>query len=232
MTADTATTYLPARLGAHELVLLHGHRVAAVVLLASVGPAGHHLPRRAPDAVVDAMAAFLAATDEADNRVERRSLPVAGRVALRQPSVVPIRRRPPVLQTRARLRMTHHRPPAPGTRQHPGRVAADRLGYGSDPQPAARRRIRRERSRRARSAQLARHPARRAMDSAGLRVAGLVVCAVTAAGELGVAGPDRGVLVRGPVAVSVSVAVTVRLDHDGLGEGAVGDRPGPAHGAQ
>ena len=24
MTADTATTYLPARLGAHELVLLHG----------------------------------------------------------------------------------------------------------------------------------------------------------------------------------------------------------------
>jgi hypothetical protein len=137
MTADTATTYLPARLGAHELVLLHGHRVAAVVLLASVGAAGHHLPRRAPDAVVDAMAAFLAATDEADNRVERRSLPVAGRVALRQPSVVPIRRRPPVLQTRARLRMTHHRPPAPGTRQHPGRVAADRLGYSSDPQPAA-----------------------------------------------------------------------------------------------
>jgi pimeloyl-ACP methyl ester carboxylesterase len=36
--------------------------------------AGHHLPRRAPGAVADAMAAFLAATEETDNRVERRSL--------------------------------------------------------------------------------------------------------------------------------------------------------------
>ncbi len=41
--------------------------------------AGHHLPRRAPDAVADAMVAFLAATEEADNRVERRSLTFGGR---------------------------------------------------------------------------------------------------------------------------------------------------------
>jgi hypothetical protein len=41
--------------------------------------AGHHLPRRAPDAVADAMAAFLAATEEADNRVERRSFTFGGR---------------------------------------------------------------------------------------------------------------------------------------------------------
>ena len=43
--------------------------------------AGHHLPRRAPDAVADAMAAFLAATEEADNRVDRRSLTFGGRAS-------------------------------------------------------------------------------------------------------------------------------------------------------
>ena len=43
--------------------------------------AGHHLPRRAPDAVADAMAAFLAATEEADHRVERRSLTFGGRAS-------------------------------------------------------------------------------------------------------------------------------------------------------
>jgi pimeloyl-ACP methyl ester carboxylesterase len=43
--------------------------------------AGHHLPRRAPDAVADAMVAFLAATEEVDNRVERRSLTVGGRAS-------------------------------------------------------------------------------------------------------------------------------------------------------
>jgi len=41
--------------------------------------AGHHLPRRAPDAVADAIAAFLVATEEADNRVERRSRTFGGR---------------------------------------------------------------------------------------------------------------------------------------------------------
>ena len=41
--------------------------------------AGHHLPRRAPDAVADAMVAFLAATEEADSRVERRTLTFGGR---------------------------------------------------------------------------------------------------------------------------------------------------------
>ena len=43
--------------------------------------AGHHLPRRAPDAVADAIAAFLAATEEVDNRVERRSLTVGRRAS-------------------------------------------------------------------------------------------------------------------------------------------------------
>jgi hypothetical protein len=41
--------------------------------------AGHHLPRRALDAVVDAIAAFLAVTEEADHRVERRSRTFGGR---------------------------------------------------------------------------------------------------------------------------------------------------------
>jgi hypothetical protein len=41
--------------------------------------AGHHLPRRAPDAVADAIAAFLAVTEEADHRVERRSRTFGGR---------------------------------------------------------------------------------------------------------------------------------------------------------
>jgi putative heme transporter len=47
-------------------------------LLQLTDGAGHHLPRRAPDAVADAIAAFLAATEEADNRVERRSLTFGG----------------------------------------------------------------------------------------------------------------------------------------------------------
>src|SRR5271155_4540147 len=94
-------------------------------------------------------------------------------------------------------------------------VAADRLGYGSDPQPAAGFVANARAVLDLLNSRGIQHG--RAMDSAGLRVAGLVLCAVTAAGELGMAGPDRGVLVRGPVAVSVSVAVTVRLDHDGLG---------------
>jgi pimeloyl-ACP methyl ester carboxylesterase len=40
------------------------------------GP-GHHLPRRAPDAVADAIAAFLAATDEPARRSETRRLATA-----------------------------------------------------------------------------------------------------------------------------------------------------------
>jgi pimeloyl-ACP methyl ester carboxylesterase len=46
--------------------------------------AGHHLPRRAPDAVADAMVAFLAAAEERAARDETRSLTFGGRVALRQ----------------------------------------------------------------------------------------------------------------------------------------------------
>jgi hypothetical protein len=38
-----------------------------------VQDAGHHLPRRAPDAVADAIAAFLAATEEPARRSEMRS---------------------------------------------------------------------------------------------------------------------------------------------------------------
>jgi len=91
MTADTGTTYPPARLGAHELVawrLMPWMARAQLAWLARDLPdaglqlvqgAGHHLPRRAPDAVADAIAAFLAATEEADKRVERRSLTVGGR---------------------------------------------------------------------------------------------------------------------------------------------------------
>jgi pimeloyl-ACP methyl ester carboxylesterase len=40
--------------------------------------AGHHLPRRAPDAVADAIAAFLAATEEPARRSEARSLAATG----------------------------------------------------------------------------------------------------------------------------------------------------------
>jgi pimeloyl-ACP methyl ester carboxylesterase len=40
--------------------------------------AGHHLPRRAPDAVADAIAAFLAATEEPARRSETRSLAATG----------------------------------------------------------------------------------------------------------------------------------------------------------
>ena len=41
--------------------------------------AGHHLPRRASGAVADSIAALLVATEEADNRVERRSRLFGGR---------------------------------------------------------------------------------------------------------------------------------------------------------
>ena len=62
--------------------------------------AGHHLPRRAPDAVADAIVAFLAAAEEQAARDETRSLTFGGRVALRQPSFWPIRWRSLVPQTR------------------------------------------------------------------------------------------------------------------------------------
>jgi pimeloyl-ACP methyl ester carboxylesterase len=41
---------------------------------------GHHLPRRAPDAVADAIAAFLAATEEPARRSEMRNLTARGGV--------------------------------------------------------------------------------------------------------------------------------------------------------
>ncbi|MGD0066806.1 MAG: alpha/beta hydrolase [Streptosporangiaceae bacterium] len=41
---------------------------------------GHHLPRRAPDAVADAIAAFLAATEEPARRSEMRNLAARGGV--------------------------------------------------------------------------------------------------------------------------------------------------------
>ena len=41
---------------------------------------GHHLPRRAPDAVADAMVAFLAATEEPARRSEMRNLAARGGV--------------------------------------------------------------------------------------------------------------------------------------------------------
>jgi pimeloyl-ACP methyl ester carboxylesterase len=41
--------------------------------------AGHHLPRRAPDAVADAIVAFLAAAEERAARDETRSLTLGGR---------------------------------------------------------------------------------------------------------------------------------------------------------
>ena len=41
--------------------------------------AGHHLPRRAPDAVADAIAAFLAAAEQQAARDETRSLTLGGR---------------------------------------------------------------------------------------------------------------------------------------------------------
>jgi hypothetical protein len=47
--------------------------------------AGHHLPRRAPDAVADAMVAFLAAAEERADRDETPGLTFGGRVALRHP---------------------------------------------------------------------------------------------------------------------------------------------------
>jgi uncharacterized membrane protein YbhN (UPF0104 family)/pimeloyl-ACP methyl ester carboxylesterase len=44
-----------------------------------IGGAGHHLPRRAPDAVADAIVAFLAAAEGQAARDEARSLTVGGR---------------------------------------------------------------------------------------------------------------------------------------------------------
>jgi len=41
---------------------------------------GHHLPRRAPDAVADAIAAFLDATEEPARRAEMRNLAARGGV--------------------------------------------------------------------------------------------------------------------------------------------------------
>jgi pimeloyl-ACP methyl ester carboxylesterase len=58
------------------------HRIARALpdaRLQLIEGAGHHLPRRAPDAVADAIAAFLVATEEAGNRVERRSRTFGGR---------------------------------------------------------------------------------------------------------------------------------------------------------
>jgi hypothetical protein len=89
--------------------------------------AGHHLPRRAPDAVADAMVAFLAAAEERAARDETRSLAFGGRVALMQPSFWAIRWRSLVPQTRTAIAHdASPAAPAPSTRQHPGR--ADRLG--------------------------------------------------------------------------------------------------------
>ena len=66
-----------------------------------IDDAGHHLPRRAPDAVADAIVAFLAAAaEEQAARDETRSLTFGGRVALRQPSFWPVRWRSLVPQTR------------------------------------------------------------------------------------------------------------------------------------
>jgi hypothetical protein len=110
-TADPATTDIPVRLGAHELVLLASVGPGCVngcdKLLAAPGAGplcalaawrltpwlartlpdarlqlgqdtGHHLPRRAPDAVADAIAAFLAATEGAARRSEMRNLTARG----------------------------------------------------------------------------------------------------------------------------------------------------------
>jgi pimeloyl-ACP methyl ester carboxylesterase len=85
--------------------------------------AGHHLPRRAPDAVADAMVAFLAAAEEQAARDETRSLTFGGRVALRQPSFWAIRWRSLVPQTRIAIADdASPAAPAPSTRQHPGRA--------------------------------------------------------------------------------------------------------------
>jgi pimeloyl-ACP methyl ester carboxylesterase/uncharacterized membrane protein YbhN (UPF0104 family) len=89
--------------------------------------AGHHLPRRAPDAVADAMVAFLATAEERAALDETRSLTFGRRVALRQPSFWAIRWLPLVPQTRTAMADdASPAAPAPSTRQHPGR--AGRLG--------------------------------------------------------------------------------------------------------
>ena len=44
-----------------------------------INGAGHHLPRRAPDAVADAIAAFLAAAEQQAARDEARSRTIGGR---------------------------------------------------------------------------------------------------------------------------------------------------------
>jgi|HubBroStandDraft_1064217.scaffolds.fasta_scaffold232538_1 hypothetical protein len=113
-TADPATTDIPVRLGAHELVLLASVGPGCVngcdKLLAAPGAGplcalaalaalrltpwlaralpdarpqlvqdtGHHLPRRAADAVADAIAAFLAATEGPARRSEMRNLTARG----------------------------------------------------------------------------------------------------------------------------------------------------------
>jgi hypothetical protein len=62
--------------------------------------AGHHLPRRAPDAVADAIVAFLAAAKNKPPGMRHPASPSEDGVALRQPSFWPIRWRSLVLQTR------------------------------------------------------------------------------------------------------------------------------------
>jgi pimeloyl-ACP methyl ester carboxylesterase len=71
--ADPSDTLVPVGT-AHRLA-----RTLPDARLQLIQGAGHHLPRRAPDAVADAMVAFLAATEEAANRAERRSLTFTGR---------------------------------------------------------------------------------------------------------------------------------------------------------
>ena len=96
--------------------------------------AGHHLPRRAPDAVADAIVAFLAAAEEQAARDETRSLTFGGRrcVKLRLPSLWPIRWRSLVLQTRTAV--ADDASPAAGS-QHATASRPRRPPWPSSPSP-------------------------------------------------------------------------------------------------
>jgi pimeloyl-ACP methyl ester carboxylesterase len=66
--ADPRDTLVPINTARRLARALPGAR------LQLVHGAGHHLPRRAPDAVADAIAAFLAATEEPARRAQARAL--------------------------------------------------------------------------------------------------------------------------------------------------------------
>jgi pimeloyl-ACP methyl ester carboxylesterase len=135
MTADRRTTYRPARLAAHELVLLHGQPGSP----ADLQPVTARLPAQLHAIAADRpgygssrlpaggfAAGARAVLDDLDARGITRAVLVGhsygGGVALAAAALAPRRVEAVILLRVRRLRVPHHWPPAPSTRQHPGRA--------------------------------------------------------------------------------------------------------------